>query len=448
MLLFALVVPPGAYILLAAVHDAFPDVYNEMLSRLLGIGCSVAYALSPEDEERLVAEGFDPQAVAAAIAASEWCRSVFNGDIDIGIELSIHEHESGSGTNMGSCDGITAARNNPNLDPDLEESAARWLLSRWKNYNVRARNPVAAQYIYADYSGYTGHCSAGEMGAGGFIPTTAFKICYDALSKSGDIDVESCDFWSIKTEFHAMAYWLNAIDYRASLSDEEKVTELYGWNHSESYRWLLVNRANEINEIIGDVSVSSVPSMTWGLDENSFTGWLRLQIIELLTALDMLPEATNWLEWPIASEEIKITNDYMDRSQDPDGHPAIDISCVIGTEILAVADGTVVVPSPGTLMDHLNGPDDFGISIWISHPGGLFTLYAHLSQSFVEEEQHVRQGEVIGLCGNTGNSTGSHLHFAVADKHPDEFVTYRDTNPGWLNPHDYLGKCGRSATTA
>ena len=56
-------------------------------------------------------------------------------------------------------------------------------------------------------------------------------------------------------------------------------------------------------------------------------------------------------------------------------------------------------------------PGGYGKYIVIRHPNGLETIYGHLSKQLVSEDQEVRAGDVIGLGGNTGRSTGSHLHF-------------------------------------
>jgi murein DD-endopeptidase MepM/ murein hydrolase activator NlpD len=79
----------------------------------------------------------------------------------------------------------------------------------------------------------------------------------------------------------------------------------------------------------------------------------------------------------------------------------------------AVATGTSVMASSGGTVTQAGWSGSYGYMILITHPGGTQTRYAHLSKIFVSAGQTVSQGEVIGKTGNTGRSTGPHLHFEI-----------------------------------
>lgn len=84
-------------------------------------------------------------------------------------------------------------------------------------------------------------------------------------------------------------------------------------------------------------------------------------------------------------------------------HKGLDIKVYIGDTIRAAFSGKV------RIVRYEGG--GYGKYIVIRHNNGLETIYGHLSKQLVEENQIVRSGDVIGLGGNTGRSTGSHLHF-------------------------------------
>lgn len=88
------------------------------------------------------------------------------------------------------------------------------------------------------------------------------------------------------------------------------------------------------------------------------------------------------------------------------GKNGIDLGCPVGTTIVAAASGRVIAARMGW-----NG--GYGNMIIISHPNGTQTLYGHLSNISVSEGQNVDDGDVIGATGNSGRSTGPHLHFEV-----------------------------------
>ena len=103
------------------------------------------------------------------------------------------------------------------------------------------------------------------------------------------------------------------------------------------------------------------------------------------------------------TSNTKITSKFGPRRRRM--HNGIDVKVYIGDTIRAAFNGKVrVVKNQGRRTG-------YGKYVIIRHDNGLETVYGHLSKQLVSEDQYVEAGEVIGLGGNTGRSTGSHLHF-------------------------------------
>jgi murein DD-endopeptidase MepM/ murein hydrolase activator NlpD len=120
------------------------------------------------------------------------------------------------------------------------------------------------------------------------------------------------------------------------------------------------------------------------------------------------------LSWPSPYHYVNGGNNFSST------HLAVDFYAPEGTPISAADNGVVVWSSFG----QWNG--GYGNVVMIDHRNGFKTLYGHLSQVNVSLCQPVYTGQVIGLSGSTGNSTGAHLHFEV--RH----------GGGFMNPWDYL----------
>ena len=99
-------------------------------------------------------------------------------------------------------------------------------------------------------------------------------------------------------------------------------------------------------------------------------------------------------------------------------HDGLDISGPHGTPILATADGVVAFAGP------LAG--GYGNVIYLDHGHGFFTFYGHNSQNLVRTGARVRRGQIIAQVGNTGMSTGPHVHYSVR---------YKGV---WVNPLKYI----------
>lgn len=87
-------------------------------------------------------------------------------------------------------------------------------------------------------------------------------------------------------------------------------------------------------------------------------------------------------------------------------HEGVDMAAPIGTPIYATGNGIASIPQGG----------GYGYQIMVDHKFGYKTRYAHLSKILVEPGQWVKRGEIIGLMGSTGRSTGSHLHYEIIHK--------------------------------
>jgi hypothetical protein len=118
-------------------------------------------------------------------------------------------------------------------------------------------------------------------------------------------------------------------------------------------------------------------------------------------------------------------NPFVYRRLGLPGHNGLDWGMPVGQEILAVDEGVVIRVE--------ERPEGFGKHVKIQHKWGQ-SLYAHLSAFKVVLNQPVKLGQVIGLSGNTGFSTGPHLHFGMRIKP----YNLGDGWYGYTNPQRYL----------
>lgn len=151
----------------------------------------------------------------------------------------------------------------------------------------------------------------------------------------------------------------------------------------------------------------------------AFEAELRAFEADLKYAIDpnSIPRSgTSVLSWP--ADNVRITQLFGDTAfsranalvYNGRGHNGIDLGMPIGTPIKAAANGRVGGAGD---TDTACPNASYGKWIFIEHPNGLSTLYAHLSLIKVSAGQTVQAGDIIGYSGNTGYSTGPHLHFTV-----------------------------------
>lgn len=118
-------------------------------------------------------------------------------------------------------------------------------------------------------------------------------------------------------------------------------------------------------------------------------------------------------------DNVEITSDFGLRKIVVNGktywwHNGIDCKAKIGDKVYAVADGVV--------MESKDNPTGYGLYVAIHH-GCFGSLSGHLSKLLVSKDQKVKAGDLIGLAGNTGASTGPHLHFEIRECEYKDFWT-------------------------
>jgi murein DD-endopeptidase MepM/ murein hydrolase activator NlpD len=118
-------------------------------------------------------------------------------------------------------------------------------------------------------------------------------------------------------------------------------------------------------------------------------------------------------------------------------HTGIDIPVPKGTPVLAAGPGEVIWAGWGLFFLQEQYKDPYGIAVAIKHDFGysgqaIYTIYGHLNETYVYRGQRVESGEVIGLVGETGKTSGPHLHFEVR---VGDSTFYLTRNPElWLAP--------------
>lgn len=142
---------------------------------------------------------------------------------------------------------------------------------------------------------------------------------------------------------------------------------------------------------------------------------------EMLAAMPAIqPVSNKELKWLTSGFGYRIDPIYRTRRM----HTGVDYSVAIGTPIYATGDGVVSL-----VETKYSG---YGKQIEIDHGFGFVTKYAHLSSFNVRKGQRVKRGEIIGFSGNSGKSTGPHLHYEVEvnrDKVNPIYYMSRDLSP-------------------
>jgi murein DD-endopeptidase MepM/ murein hydrolase activator NlpD len=252
---------------------------------------------------------------------------------------------------------------------------------------------------------------------------------------------------------------------------EEKREELEGYKSQLSGQKQVLDQNRQEKSEILTVTANKEASYQQLLEEKraareQFERELQDFESQLEFALDpnsIPPTGQGALAWPLDSTTI---TQYFGNTQfaqsgayNGSGHNGVDFRASTGTRVKASLNG--IVTGTGDT-DQVRGCYSYGKWVLVKHNNGLSTLYAHLSVINVSEGQHVATGEVLGFSGNTGYSTGPHLHYSVYLSDAVRVVRLGDvktiTNCGaaripvaplaaYLNPLDYLRNVDKLRST-
>jgi len=176
------------------------------------------------------------------------------------------------------------------------------------------------------------------------------------------------------------------------------------------------------SEVVQDATVNSSLDRLYTLKATALSGaattGISLGLTRNSTPADWMRANSAPNLWPV---EGPITGSFGERTDPFNGegafHAGVDISASVGQPVIAPADGIV------EFADFMGG---YGRAIVLVHGHGISTRYGHLSNFAVTVGQQVHRGDTIGYVGDSGRSTGPHLHYEVR------------INDTPVNPHKYL----------
>lgn len=161
---------------------------------------------------------------------------------------------------------------------------------------------------------------------------------------------------------------------------------------------ILGQRVYDVESVLGLANDTSV-------DENNLEHRLDAAAVDSAVRATMFRMIPN--DAPL--NYLRVSSSYGRRTNPITGkrhtHTGIDLTCKRGEEIYAPADGVVETVRPSK--------KGFGNFLTVRHSFGFMSSYAHLQRFKVRSGQFVSKGDLIATCGNSGNSTGPHLHYEV-----------------------------------
>lgn len=193
----------------------------------------------------------------------------------------------------------------------------------------------------------------------------------------------------------------NASDLRIeNLAKDSLSNEVYLSKQSNRYSQYLVDLEKKLQQIPLGIPTDGYISSNFGARKNPIPyKTVFASVKPIKSSKDSTSVASNSLkEDPKANQNAPAEKDQIQF------HKGLDIAVAYGTDVIAAATGKVIFAGE---------KGGYGNCVIISHGNGLATLYGHLSSISIKENQDVKAGDIIAKSGNSGRSTGPHLHYEV-----------------------------------
>jgi len=211
--------------------------------------------------------------------------------------------------------------------------------------------------------------------------TAKTKILENYLGQVEDLDKMVRDITGKGGFQEQVALYSNDLNANVDLVDDPNEIFYYDFADSENL--------DNINAILDDL-MAKVPDMSVKLTED------KKHMEDHIYMLDHTPSI-----WPTTGI---VSSGFNERRGKSGTHGGLDIAANVGTPVKAAASGVIIFAARN---------QGFGNEIIIYHGFGFTTVYGHLNKINVAVGQEVKKGDLIGETGNTGYSTGPHLHFEV-----------------------------------
>lgn len=181
----------------------------------------------------------------------------------------------------------------------------------------------------------------------------------------------------------------------AAVSSTRRLLERYGWRDGTYDQGLYEMAAKKTKEQAEALRIRQQAEQ-----ESGQTPSFRMPSLKAVKSRD---GRTAYLPLPVNAQATQLQNYGQDRGDHV--HAGEDIAIPVGTPIIAALDGQVTRVS--------EDPNGYGLFAEVKYSDGTFHLFGHLSKQMVREGQKIRAGTVVAKSGNTGRSTGPHLHWEV-----------------------------------